>query len=416
MGFKNPWFYFEGWKINLSAFFYFLILAAGTILFLVRRCRLTVWWVAFYSGAIYGLPITVGWDIFGASISPIVGVIVLSTQFFLLLCCWFREDEQTVGPELGGEGGFLSFIATLVCVLSFVALMMSYGTSVFFVHKTESGIGGYFYILWRISSTYAVVISMIERRYHLAALASVPLVATIFAGDRTAVGLAAIGLLWMTLQTRRISGMKLGIALPSAALLGLFLFFGKTFQALWTTGGLSSASDLTTVLIEDGFDGITKTEPFVVIGVFSALTKLQVEPPGNLLLDVASQFLVVPSWFGIDSGSFNDFFQPLLFPGFKEKSLAYSFWGEAYVRGGWVGVVAFFLIYCAGLVMFDRLSRRQSLVTRSFAYVGGAYWAFYIHRNSLVSMIAYERQIVLFLLALVVVTLALRRFNRRLAP
>lgn len=401
----------------MTALAYFFLLFAGTALFALQRFRMTIWWVAFYAGAIYGMPVAVGWDLFGYPISQVSNITVILSQSALLLTCFLKRDRGLPGADIQpSDSGRLSLVAVVVCLVSFAALVATYGTSIFFVHKTESGVSGYFYIAWRMSATYAVLISMVEKRHRLALVALVPLLATIFAGDRTAVGLAAIALLWMGLQTGRLSGLKFGIAIPTIAMLGLFLFFGKTFQALWSLDAVSSLQDFSIILQDEGTDAITTTEPFAVIGVFSALTQMRTGPPDSLILDVASQFLIVPSWFGFDSGSFNSFFQPILFPGYREKSLAYSYWGEGYVRAQWFGVAAFFAIYWAGLHVFDRLSRRRSLALRSFAFVGGSYWAFYIHRNSLVSIIAYERQIILFLLALLFLAAILRLFDRRINP
>ena len=393
---------------------YHSLLLAGIGVFAWQRSRMDVWWLAFFSGALYGLPVAFGYDIFGRPIAPVAIGVVLGLQGLLLGICTIRGRRPTSPVVEVSSGGYLATVATLVCTVSFVLLLWNYGTALFFVHKSEAGVSGYFYVLWRMSATYAMVIAVIERRYVLAAFALVPLLATIFAGDRTAVALTAAALVWMSLHTGRMAGARLGIAIPVVAALGLFLFFGKTFQALWISGDFSSFPTAALQVWSEGAEAVAQTEPFAVMGVFSALTGLTASPPGHLLLEVGAQLLVVPSWFGLDSTAFNDFYQPLLFPEFKERSLAYSFWGEGYVRAGWIGVCGFIAVFCAGLALFDRLSRSQSLALRSFAYVGGAYWAFYIHRNSLVSMLAYQRQIILFLLALVFLATLLKAFTRRL--
>lgn len=394
---------------------YLILLVLGIILFAMRRMNTNIWWVAFFSTAIYAIPVAFGYDLFGRTLKPETSLCMIIVLVACLLAASFSR-VQVVDRNEGLDAANIDhifYVSLLVCLASFALLLMLYGTEVFHTHKTESGIGGYFYIFWRLAASFGVLTCVLARRWKLLSLAMIPLGSTLLAGDRTAVGLTTIGALWIILQYSKLAAPRqLALAIPVCAL-GLFLFFGKVFQAQLYTDTFVSFSALAGTVAAGGVGSIVRSEPFATIGVLNALIDFQMTPPAPLLLEVAAQFLVVPSAFGFDSNSFNDFFQPILFPGYRENSLAYSFWGEGYLRGGWLGYSGFLLIYLGVLALFDRLSRKTSGMARLFAYTGGAYWAFYIHRNSLVSILAYERQIVIFLGVLMLAGLVFRQVNRR---
>lgn len=400
------------------AFLYILILLFGATLIVRRGMSVTIWWVAFFSTAIYGLPIAFGKDAFGQELDTTASLMMLLTLFWCLICAMFSTKRKALAlgaaarPLSAGEG-LIPSLFVMASFLSFAALLATYGSQIFYLHKTESGISAQFYIFWRLTSTLAVLACLLSGRRRLLLVSLLPLTATLFAGDRTAVGITVIASIWILLQGRHVGVGRTIAIVVSAVCLGTFLFFGKTFQAQWVAGTFTSVSDLARTVAGQGLQAVIRTEPFAIFGVLNALVGFDRSPPDSLLIQVAAQLLLFPSYFGFDSSAFNDFYQPILFPGFRERSMAYSFWGEAYVRGGWFGFAAFLAVYLLVLRGFDRLTAKKGLMTRVFAYAGGAYWAFYIHRNSMVSILAYERQIVLFCLFVFFIWLLIRAFNRR---
>lgn len=397
----------------MTAVAYSLVVLTGLLVLAFMRLRVDLWWVAFFSAAIYALPLAFSTDIFGRPISAEASLIMTGVLIVLLLLAVRTRNLVGEPPEFPRASVNLVYVSLLTSLAIFLALIWTYGFSIFFVHKLESGINDYFYILWRLSATLALLLAILSRRYKIAIISVVPILGTVLAGDRTTLGLSLVAVMWLLLQERRVRGPQMGLAVGSFVALGIFIFFGKIFQAMWSQGILSSMQDLIAEVLVSGRLAIIQTEPFAVIGVLSALTTLNAGPDDFLVLEMLGQILVVPSAFGFESASFNEFFQPLLFPEFRSKSLAYSFWGEAYVRGGWFGVAFFVLFFAAGLWVFDRLTRTGSLGIRAMAYVGGAYWAFYIHRNSMISMLAYERHIWLFGLGLMLTVWALGLSRRR---
>lgn len=398
------------------AILYILMLLVGMGVFAKRGLAMNVWWVAFYSTAIYSLPVAFGRTAFQATLGTEAAAMMLLVMFACLACSLLsrpsvRREGQANSPHRTADR-YVPHLLVLACFVSFALLLFIYGTGIFYVHKVESGISGQFYIFWRLTSTLAVIACLIARRWRLLCVALVPLCATLFAGDRTAVGITVIAAVWLSLKGKQVRPHKTFAIVLSAIALGVFLFFGKTFQAQWASGTFTSISDLAVSVADQGIGAVVRTEPFAVAGVLDALIGLPQAPSGSLFLEVAAQFLIFPSYFGFESSSFNDFFQPILFPGFRERSMAYSFWGEGFVRGGWIGFASFLGVYLFILRLLDRMTNSSHLLVRVASYVGGSYWAFYIHRNSMVSIIAYERQIVVFCLVIFITAYLFRSFNR----
>lgn len=396
---------------------YMVMLSLGVTLLMRRGMNINVWWIAFFSTTIYSLPVAFGRDAFNNSAGFEASVMMLIVMLGSLSCAVLSRTEKKSLLLGHAPPSFAERVVPVLFVMasfvSFSLILANYGSKIFFVHKTESGVSGQFYVFWRLTATLAVISCMLTKRKLLLMAALVPLSATLFAGDRTAVGITLISSAWLLLQGKKISPLASGLVVCASLLIGVFLFFGKTFQAQWASGTFTSMPDLVRAVASQGTDAVVRTEPFAVFGVLDALVDLPQHPPGSLLLEVAAQFLIFPSYFGFQSSSFNDFFQPILFPGFRERSMAYSFWGEGYVRGGWLGFTAFLCVYLWVLRLFDKLSQNKSLLIRLASCVGGAYWAFYIHRNSLVSILAYERQIIVFCVSVFFVFVVLRWFNRR---
>lgn len=97
---------------------------------------------------------------------------------------------------------------------------------------------------------------------------------------------------------------------------------------------------------------------------------------------------------GYSPSSFNDAFQPILFPGI-EYGMAFNPWAEAYSWMKWGGVIVYsiFIPYLMALLNLAAHKNREKAFSALFLVVG-VMLAFWIHRNSLGSIFAYIRNAV----------------------
>lgn len=387
---------------------FYLLVVLGTVSFVARRPNVTIWWVAFYSAAVYSLPLTTGIDAFGRVIEQTVVAWMLILQLTLLFFA-LLDSREAPPLRVSRTTSVLPMVALAVSLLVFSTVVADAGLRIFQVHKLESNLNPILYIGWRVSASFSFLAGLLLGNRVVVATSFVVLGLTFLAGDRTAIGLVLIASLWAHMATNRVSWIRLLIGAIAVLFLGTLILFGKLLQAVILTNGAYSINDAFEFVASDFGQALSLTEPWATIGVFSSIVRSEIVAPVELFLSSFAQVLPVPSVFGLSSAAFNDFYQPLLFPGFRAQSLAYSFWGEAHAYFGRWGLVLFLVMYVAGLWGLSRLARSGNLAVRVFGYLGGAYWAFYIHRNSLASILAYERHILLYSVGVVIITTILVR-------
>jgi len=175
------------------------------------------------------------------------------------------------------------------------------------------------------------------------------------------------------------------------------LWFGKGIHAgvqVWNSTGSLSASiePIRSLLAIRGKEVVMRSEPAVTQMILNEIVRTDYYIGPGHLKGVVYQVWPAPSMFGVSSGEFNEIFQADLFPQFR-SGLAYNYWAEGMATGGWFMLLAFTALFIMGLLIINALSESPRLSVRCLALLCGAYWAFYIHRNSLGNIIAYERHL-----------------------
>lgn len=392
---------------------YLLLILIGTTIVIINLPRISIWWIAFYSAAIYSLPILFGFDTFGREIDERAIVWMLFVQTCLLSMALFRGDREARAPQDLKYPSLLPAVSTVLAVIVLGVVIFDAGFRIFQVHKLESNLNPIFYIGWRISASFAFLVGVVLRKKCVVATSALILLSTFFAGDRTAIGLAIIATVWFKFSSQVHTRRKVIVGAALAGMLGFIIFFGKLLQVVILTQGEFSIADAVTLVSGDIKRAVMQTEPWATIGVFSAILGSEIVAPIRLFFEAFAQIFPLPSLLGISSASFNDFYQPLLFPDYRERSLAYSYWGEAYSYFGYAGLVIFLVIFLFGLEFFSRLTRSIYVPVKVLGYLGGAYWAFHIHRNSIASILAYERHIIMFVAAISVIAIVFSRTRKK---
>ncbi|HUE85833.1 MAG TPA: hypothetical protein VMO26_07110, partial [Vicinamibacterales bacterium] len=125
---------------------------------------------------------------------------------------------------------------------------------------------------------------------------------------------------------------------------------------------------------------------------------------------VVNQFVVFASDMGGEVVSFNDRFQPVLFPGVR-GGMANNIWAEMWSGGGWPLLCAFIVFYAIVLGFGSYLLRSPDVVVRGIVAPIFTYWAFYIHRNDIQSQISLTKQLVAIAVFSVAMSIAFTRLQ-----
>lgn len=389
---------------------------AGAAWFLAARRRVDLFTVAFFSSVIYFIPGYVGYDLFLSPLDPRAYVIFTA----VLLGVWgaaalFSRQGLMPPPRPAGiEAAVLTLVAA--AVVAFV--LVTYGYGVLLRHKTLAPIPAAVSIAWRVTASLAFVIACVGRNWRTAAVSGTLLFIMFVASDRTAVAMVtlALGLEGF----RRYGAIRLGPWLRRAWLPGIaavvMLWGGKVIhisvQLAYREGSISAARDfLYSPYVRNML--LVRSEPFNTQSLLNATLQNDLRVGPGHLVDLPQMLWIAPSMFGYSSAAFNDAAQAL-FPAVRRRSMAYNFWAEGVASGGWLAFAFYLLVYLAGLWGMERLSQTRHGGWRGVWLLMGAYWAFYIQRNSLASIVTYEKQI-LYIGAAVVLAVALLPRARRAA-
>lgn len=361
----------------------------GLAWFLWRRCDAIT--IAYLASLIYFLPAWVGQDLRGVPLAPMAYAVYLQVLLCLILVSWLPQPRLAAAhsSELERDFGRV-LLATAVGIL--LAILLYYGPATLLQPKTETGIHGYAYIAWRVSGSLALLAGVLFRARALAIAGAVSLAVTFIAADRTAIAMVLIALLLHWTYRRRLWLVPLrepGKCL-AVLLVGVLLVFGKLLQAAIQLGPGSSGAGavLAPALLTQQLAAL---EPFVTQMILNEVIRTgYVLDPGYLATLPLSWLPVSPP--GEGSGAFNQAVQADLFPQLA-YGLAYNFWAEGWVLGGMLGVTVFALVYASGAYLLSVVLPGLGGPLRVVALLAGAYWTFYIHRNSLLTIISYEKQV-----------------------
>lgn len=374
---------------------FIVVSLAGAVWFLTARRRVDFFTMAYFASVVYFIPGYAGYDLFLTPLDPRAYTIFTA----VLMGVWgsgalYSRTALSPPPRAGGPEAVV-LTAGAVLVVGFV--LMQYGYGVLLQHKSTSPIPGEVSILWRVTASLGFVTACVTRRWSMAVVAGALLLLMFIASDRTAIAMVMVAL--AVEGFRRYGAIRLGPRLRRAWLPGLaamvLLWGGKVIhvaiqtayrqQSLAAAGEVLRAPQVRTMLL-------VRSEPFNTQALLNATLRNELRVGPDHLLDLPYMLWIAPSMFGYSSAAFNDAVQQF-FPQIRRSSMAYNFWAEGMASGGWLTFVLYLLVYLGGLWGLDRLSQTRHGGWRGVWLLMGAYWAFYLHRNSMASIVTYEKHV-----------------------
>jgi hypothetical protein len=292
-----------------------------------------------------------------------------------------------------------------------LATVATTGLDLFMVSKIEMMKSLPFYSqLWVASATLLLAVAWVHRDRGIVVLAAMNMLLILLIGFRSPVVIACIAILALTFN--RMSHLRfLKARWHHAVLLLLGIHLVAQFEGIRAdilTGNLSSmvtrlyafgnTADLIANSEFQGQAGILNTvvyydyrikEPYLVDGIIKQVTFSSVAEEGK-------------------TRSYNDFFQTDLFP---DLSWGYAsfFFAEGWSNAGWLGVISYVLIYIVLMLLFSVALRVSSLYWRAGFAVMGTFACFYLHRNSLITLLSIERRAAIILIGTALIGMALFR-------
>src|SRR5699024_6935567 len=300
------------------------------------------------------------------------------------------------------ESIYIPYVFFLISIVSFLIILLQNDVSLFSGKTVLWEEGGIIQIFWGISLSYVFLISLIEKRKKFILYSIVMLFVFFLTGDRTTVAISILAFIVFYFNKKEKQLLiKMIKILPTLCIFvfALFIFIGKDIYGSFQYRGLKGVYQ--TIIDKDLYlNSILNSEPFAIQNILNKVLQTDFFLGFDYLNDLPLQLLVVPSFFGADSQGFSETFRSTFYS-FVDYGMAYNFWAEAYSIGKWPIVIGFILFFNFILLLLNLLLRSKDVSLKVLILLLGTYWSFYIHRNSLYTILTFERHhILLYIISL----------------
>lgn len=376
---------------------YIVVALCGALYFLLKKRRFDFLTVGYFSALMYFLPAFYGiamsqygpYDPVPATLIPETYAVMLTVVFAILAGAIAYDQIPHRSHRHVGLSGTVSagnwalLLAITGCAMSI--LTTGLGTLLNADKNVVIQNVNRWLIFWELGGAYAVIFFFSRRQWFRFALALVVILADVFVGFRLAFAFAFIACftLWAERQGRSRFGIRNLRPIVLAASMIAFLFLYKAVYVLVKVGAWGQvAQQLTSASAYNGT--ITSSEPFVTQTILNQVLLMNYHVPFDHFQSVLYQFLFFAPNLGAQGQmSFNDYFQPELFPTITDMGLANNIWAEMWSSGGWPLLLAFIVFYVVVLCYLSTWLRIDNAELRGAIALPGVTWAFYLHRNDL---------------------------------
>jgi hypothetical protein len=383
------------------------IATIGLVYFLFQKRRFDFYSIAFLSACVYFLPGFLGYTLMPTKTSMEVPVdlesetyMVIIAVLVFILCggVLFDSCPEKEALSLRFKGSDNSAMwAVSIALIGYVLLLGTAGEIILFDDKSMMmDVLNRWHIVGATAAPIAAVLSFTLRKRFLFFFSICLLAFDVYIGFRTsfAVAMIAIFTLWLGRHERHrfaIRNWKVGVV-------GLFVvFFLFLYKQLFAVVKLGMW-DFIVERVQDPdlyMAAIGMSEPFTTQVILNEIIVQRFEVGISHLKESLYQFALFSPEFGVKPVSFNDLFQPTLFPTDMEYGMANNIWAEMWSSGGWPLLLVFLAMFVLILGIGSYLTRALDPTFVAGAAVCFSYWAFYIHRNDLAYQINLEKRVIL---------------------
>lgn len=407
----------------------FVIIASlGLVYFLFVKRRFDFFLIAYLSAVIYFLPGFVGYVIYPGSIlySEQVDLIpeaytVMSLVLAAILCTAIISDFslELAPPRTRIVGAQRT--STIALVLSFIGALgavLTSGPTLLSPEKFEMLPElNRWYVLAASALPIAAVTAFERKQWIKLSIAGVLLALDLFVGFRITAAITTIAIFALSLSRYKIKFRLIfhdKWKVLAVCIVVPFFFVVKGFMYPIKVGDWDFIS---VVWWDPDFYASTliNSEPFYTQAILNEVLHQRLE----VGLDHFSSllYLLVPfaTEFTNDVLSFNDLFQPTLFPtSVSWMGMANNIWAEALSSGGYAMLVLFLFVFLFLLILGSSLLRSTDPEIRAGAAVLFSWLAFYVHRNDVLYQAILERRAILLWLLCVLASILVDTLFRRI--
>lgn len=378
---------------------FIVIFAIGAAYFLIKKRRFDFLTVGFFSSAVYFLPGFFGFVQFPIAygelgrltlIEPAYAVMIAVLSATLLGAVVYDSFPHRTNYPITLRG--TESASVWAVVISVAGLLMTVATMGMALMNPEKGDVlarlNRWSIFWEVGASVAAVMAF-RRRYRIVmAIAMLLILVDVFVGIRAhfAIVFIAVLTLWLEDRGRQRFIFRNRLLILSASIFIAFLFLYKFMFVPVKQGDWVTVRDLVS---KESFyvDAVTMSEPFITQSILNEVLKQNFHVGVDHFGSVVYQLGLFAPSLGANVVSFNDLFQPKLFPNAIGWGMSNNIWAEMWSSGGWGLLGAFIIVHVAALAAVSRALRIEDPELRGLAALLSTYWAFYIQRNDVLTQL-----------------------------
>lgn len=381
--------------------FYFISSLFGFYYFLFNKRYFDLFTLAFLSQQVYFLPCLVQFFVgennnFHFLVPEVFFIGSLIINFLIIFSLNINIKSNFTNVNGNGENYF-TFYATLLALLSFIYCYVNIGEILFTGAKADvlNSIDR-FYVIWSTSSLLGFCSAYLlnKKIYFFINLGLILL--TVYIGFRSFAVIAIISIILMFFLKRPYASSLLK-DYYKIFLLGLFSFFFFLFyKGIYIAIKFKDYERVFNNLTNSDFyyTALSQAEPFGIQMILSDVISYNFFIGMENFKRIILTFIVFGDSIGIDTKTFNDYFQPALY-GNVGYGMGSNIWAHIYSSGGWILLILFICFFCIIIRFFSKKVYSVSTHYKSLWVVLSCYWVFYIHRNDLFYQLGLEKRVII---------------------
>jgi len=397
--------------------FYILYIFCGAYFFFKKR-DVDYFLVSFVGCSLYFLPgffgetaylSSQGWvhtPIHWKTYTVMLAVLASITFFAVFNDLIYRENKASRAVIVTNTKSSYLYILSILSIASLLLLYVTTGGGAFGEDKSAimSELNRWhilFYMTATIGLPFAV---LLKRKFFIGIFLSL-LVVNLLIGFRSPIVIAALASIVMNFNGKKVRLVGHYKKILFLIFFALLMFLYK-YIAMVMKSGLWDIVFERLYSLETYKNMIIMSEPFVVLNNLNKILILDYHSSAEHIYSAIYQLIIFSPELGAQIVSFNDIFQPDLFPK-VDYGLASNIWAQFYSAFDWLGVIFIIILYCFILFCANFQLRRARLTNVALYSSMFVYLSFYIHRNDLGYAINLSKRVFIIVLLLqIVVTIA----------
>ncbi len=379
----------------------------GACYFLICKRKFDYFAVAYFSACVYFMPGFFGFTAYHINgywanypLNPDVYLIMslVLISIFLFALIGSRVKNIFLFEFYVPSVHVIIKVILLMSFAGLIALVLTAGDA---IHATDKNIVaenlGRWHILFYTTAAIGLPLAFSMNQLGMMIPFVFLLFFDLYLGFRSAmaVGFLSIAILYLVSKPRSRLIFEHFVPLIFIAIIAVFFFLYKTVAFSVKLGSWD-------VVVEALRDSetyeymITRSEPFATQQILNSVISENFKVGLDNIFSVFGQLLLFGPELGLSLPSFNDLFQPTLFPS-VDYGLASNVWAQMWSAGGWYLLFLFLLVFNVVLVIGNATLESKSIAIKAGCVPMFLYWAFYIHRNDIGYIVNIEKRIFIIL-------------------